>query len=127
MDSSSNGPASEPSRDQVCNVMLLLSTAELHPNPLPCPRPPLLSHTHTPTVRAPKEVHGTRSSGKPNKKKNKHKITKTKSGSTKQQGEKPVLWVDLFRCFLCGTEGRSPPLGKCTQCEVAYYCGKTCQ
>ena len=38
-----------------------------------------------------------------------------------------MLWVDLFRCFLCQKEGRSPPLRKCTQCEVAYYCSKTCQ
>ena len=55
------------------------------------------------------------------KKKNK------KLGKTKQQGSKPVLWVDLFRCFNCQTEGRAPPLRKCTQCEIAYYCGKTCQ
>ena len=33
----------------------------------------------------------------------------------------------MFRCFLCQKEGRSPPLQKCSQCEVAYYCGKTCQ
>ena len=52
---------------------------------------------------------------------------KKKLGKTKQAGAKPVLWVDIFRCFLCQTEGRSPPLRKCTQCEVAYYCGKTCQ
>ena len=38
-----------------------------------------------------------------------------------------MLWVDLFRCFLCQKEGRSPLLRKCTQCEVAYYCSKTCQ
>ena len=37
------------------------------------------------------------------------------------------MWVDLFRCYLCQKEGRSPPLRKCTQCEVAYYCSKTCQ
>ena len=37
------------------------------------------------------------------------------------------MWVNFFRCFLCQTEGPSPPLRKCTQCEVAYYCGKTCQ
>ena len=61
-----------------------------------------------------------------NKKKNNAK-KKKKLGSTKTQGDKPVLWVDLFRCFLCGVEGRSPPLQKCSQCEVAYYCGKTCQ
>ena len=48
-------------------------------------------------------------------------------GKTKQQGSKPVLWVDLFRCFNCQTEGRSPPLRKCTQCEVVYYCGRGCQ
>ena len=50
-----------------------------------------------------------------------------KLGKTKHAGTKPVLWVDLFRCFLCQTEGPSPPLRKCTQCEVAYYCGKECQ
>ena len=50
-----------------------------------------------------------------------------KLGKTKQQGSKPVLWVDLFRCSNCQTEGRAPPLRKCTQCEVAYYCSKTCQ
>ena len=33
----------------------------------------------------------------------------------------------MFRCFNCQTEGRSPPLRKCMQCEVAYYCSKTCQ
>ena len=38
-----------------------------------------------------------------------------------------MLGVDLFRCFLCQKEGRSPPLRKCTQCEIAYYCSKTCQ
>ena len=48
-------------------------------------------------------------------------------GKTKQQGSKPVLWVDLFRCFNCQTEGRSPPLRKCTQCETAYYCSRACQ
>ena len=55
------------------------------------------------------------------------KAKSKKLGKTKQQGSKPVLWVDLFRCFNCQTEGRSPPLRKCTQCEVAYYCGKDCQ
>ena len=35
--------------------------------------------------------------------------------------------MDLFRCFLCQKEGRSPPLRRCSQCEVAYYCSKTCQ
>ena len=48
-------------------------------------------------------------------------------GKTKQQGSKPVLWVDLFRNFNCQTEGRSPPLRKCTQCETAYYCSRACQ
>ena len=57
----------------------------------------------------------------------KAKAQSRKLGKTKQQGAKPVLWVDLFRCFNCQTEGRSPPLRKCTQCEVAYYCSKTCQ
>ena len=70
----------------------------------------------------------TRSGGKTtNNKKKKNAKKKKKLGSTKTQGDKPVLWVDLFRCFLCGKEGRSPPLQKCSQCEVAYYCGKTCQ
>ena len=47
-----------------------------------------------------------------------------KPGSDKIQ---PVKWVDLFTCFLCGKEGRSPPLRRCSQCEIAYYCSKTCQ
>ena len=38
-----------------------------------------------------------------------------------------VKWVDLFTCFHCGKEGRSPPLRRCSQCEIAYYCSKTCQ
>ena len=38
-----------------------------------------------------------------------------------------MKWVDLFTCFLCGKEGRSPPLRRCSQCEIAYYCSKTCQ
>ena len=50
-----------------------------------------------------------------------------KLGKTKQAGTKPVLWVDLFRCFHCQTEGRSPPLRKCSQCEIAFYCSKACQ
>ena len=52
-----------------------------------------------------------------------------KLGESKKPGPKkrPVLWVDLFRCFLCQKEGRSPPLRRCSQCEVAYYCSKTCQ
>ena len=33
----------------------------------------------------------------------------------------------MFRCFNCQKEGRSPPLRKCMQCEVVYYCSKTCQ
>ena len=33
----------------------------------------------------------------------------------------------MFRCFLCQKEGRSPPLRKCTQCELAFYCSKECQ
>ena len=37
------------------------------------------------------------------------------------------MWVNYFRCFLCQKEGRSPPLRKCSQCEVAYYCSKSCQ
>ena len=55
------------------------------------------------------------------------KAKSKKLGKTKQQGSKPVLWVDLFRCFNCQTEGRAPPLRKCSQCEVAYYCSKPCQ
>ena len=51
------------------------------------------------------------------------------SGKIKQPGlkNKPVKWVDLFTCFQCGKEGRSPPLRRCSQCEIAYYCSKTCQ
>ena len=49
---------------------------------------------------------------------------KSSPGSKKHQ---PVKWVDLFTCFLCGKEGRSPPLRRCSQCEIAYYCSKTCQ
>ena len=75
------------------------------------------------TSRSFQDVVEARPGGKTNKKKNRKK----KSITTKTQGDKPVLWVDLFRCFLCGKEGRSPPLRKCGQCEVAYYCGKTCQ
>ena len=33
----------------------------------------------------------------------------------------------MFACFLCGKEGPSPPLRRCSQCEIAYYCRKTCQ
>ena len=33
----------------------------------------------------------------------------------------------MFRCLLCQKEGRSPPLRKCSQCEIAYYCSKECQ
>ena len=47
-----------------------------------------------------------------------------KPGSDKIQ---PAKWVDLLTCFLCGKEGRSPPLRRCSQCEIAYYCSKTCQ
>ena len=50
-----------------------------------------------------------------------------KLGKTKQAGTKPVLGVDLFRCFLCQREGRSPPLRRCSQCEIAFYCSKECQ
>ena len=34
-----------------------------------------------------------------------------KLGKTKKPGAKKQLvkWVDLFTCFLCGKEGRSPP------------------
>ena len=57
--------------------------------------------------------------------------TPNKSGKSKNPGSKlktnPVKWVDLFTCFGCGKEGRSPPLRRCSQCEIAYYCSKTCQ
>ena len=29
--------------------------------------------------------------------------------------------VDLFNCFLCQKQGLSPPLRRCSQCEIAYY------
>ena len=54
-------------------------------------------------------------------------MTKKKLGKTKQAGTKPVLGVDLFRCFLCQREGQSPPLRRCSQCEIAFYCSKDCQ
>ena len=54
-------------------------------------------------------------------------MTKKKLGNTKQAGTKPVLGVDLFRCFLCQREGQSPPLRRCSQCEIAFYCSKECQ
>ena len=93
--------------------------------------PNLLSrHNNLTTPAATQDaVEEARSDGKTTnstKKKNAKK-KKKKLGSTKTEGDKPVLLVDLFRCFLCGVEGRSPPLQKCSQCEVAYYCGKTCQ
>ena len=52
-----------------------------------------------------------------------------KPDKTKKPGAKKPLvkWVDLFTCFHCGKEGRSPPLRRCSQCEIAYYCSKTCQ
>ena len=52
-----------------------------------------------------------------------------KPDKTKKLGPTKTLvkWVDLFTCFHCGKEGRSPPLRRCSQCEVAYYCSKTCQ
>ena len=92
---------------------------------------PVPSRHNNPTVRPLLQdaaAEEARSGGKKTniKKKNNAK-KKKKLGSTKTQGDKPVLWVDLFRCFLCGKEGRSPPLQKCSQCEVAYYCGKICQ
>ena len=91
----------------------------------------LSRHNNLTTPAATQEaVEEARSDGKTTNstnKKNAKKKKKKKLGSTKTQGDKPVLWVDLFRCFLCGKEGRSPPLQKCSQCEVAYYCGKTCQ
>ena len=93
---------------------------------VPAPRVP---GVHFLSSRSP--IHTSRSLqdavARPGGKTNKKKNGKKKSSTTKTQGDKPVLWVDLFRCFLCGKEGRSPPLRKCTQCEVAYYCGKTCQ
>jgi len=51
---------------------------------------------------------------------------KSKKGPNSKKPQ-PVKWVDLFTCFLCGKEGRSPPLRRCSQCEIAYYCSKTCQ
>ena len=33
----------------------------------------------------------------------------------------------MFTCFLCQKQGRSPPLRRCSQCEIAYYCSRTCQ
>ena len=52
-----------------------------------------------------------------------------KPDKTKKLGPTKTLvkWVDLFTCFHCGKEGRSPPLRRCSQCEIAYYCSKTCQ
>ena len=35
--------------------------------------------------------------------------------------------MQRITCFLCGKEGRSPPLQRCSQCDIAYYCSKTCQ
>ena len=54
---------------------------------------------------------------------------KKKLGKNEKLGIKKTLvkWVDLFTCFQCGKEGRSPPLRRCSQCEIAYYCSKTCQ
>ena len=96
--SNSNGPASEP-------------TAEVLFGPLHQPfqtNSSLNFHTFLP-----------RNQGTPPKKPDK----------TKKPGAKKTLvkWVDLFTCFLCGKEGRSPPLRRCSQCEIAYYCTKTCQ
>ena len=48
-----------------------------------------------------------------------------KKKTKKKKPAKPVLGVDFFRCFLCGEEGTN--LKKCSQCEIAYYCNKTCQ
>ena len=116
MNSSNNGPASEPSQDhQVCT------------------RWPTARNTHPAvskfalTSQQLDHALATQDDGKTTNNKKKKNTKKKKLGSTKTQGDKPVLWVDLFRCFLCGKEGRSPPLQKCSQCEVAYYCGKTCQ
>ena len=54
---------------------------------------------------------------------------KQKLGNTKTPGAEPekLLWVNWFRCYFCQKEGPSPPLRKCTQCELAHYCGKVCQ
>ena len=95
-----NGPASEPT-DQVR-----------------CPDPPTSSPRPHTLPHAPAN-QDTESENTPPKKLGKNK----KPGSKKQ----PVKWVDLFTCFLCGKEGRSPPLRRCSQCEIAYYCSKTCQ
>ena len=50
-----------------------------------------------------------------------------KLGKSKLGCKKSALWVHLFQCSLCRKQGRSPPLRRCTKCEVAYYCGKACQ
>ena len=42
-------------------------------------------------------------------------------------GKQIAKWIDLFTCFRCGREGPNPPLRRCSQCEIAYYCSKTCQ
>ena len=130
--SSSNRPASEPPQDQVrvTSRGFRSSTDPAQyagmPHPPPrAPRRPLPRHANQRTPRYFQDVVEAQPGGKPNEKKKRRK--KQHSGSTKTQDDEPVLWVDLLRCFLCGKEGRSPPLRKCTQCEVAYYCGKTCQ
>ena len=51
--------------------------------------------------------------------------TSSSKKTKKKKPAKPVLGVDFFRCFLCGEEGTK--LKKCSQCEIAYYCSKTCQ
>ena len=95
---SKHGPASEPA-DQVWDAFLY-APPQLLRNPLyPAP----LANQDTPPEK---------------------KLGKTKKPGSKKQ---PVKWVDLFTCFLCGKEGRSPPLRRCSQCEIAYYCSKACQ
>ena len=98
---SKHGPASEPT-DQVWDASLFapphLLRNPLYPSP---PAPP--ANQDTPPEK---------------------KLGKTKKPGSKKQ---PVKWVDLFTCFLCGKEGRSPSLRRCSQCEIAYYCSKTCQ
>ena len=98
--SNDNGPASDPTDQVMLENTTNRSTnlqSELPHLPLPPAKP----------------------QGTPPKKPDKTK----KLGPTKTL----VKWVDLFTCFHCGKEGRSPPLRRCSQCEIAYYCSKTCQ
>lgn len=95
-----NGPASEPTEQVRCSDS-------------PTLRPVLTHHLSPPQIQ-----------DNDNKKTPPQKLGKSKKPNPKKQ---PVKWVDLFTCFHCGKEGRSPPLRRCSQCEIAYYCSKTCQ